>query len=215
MSASKSVGLFRPVAVTLFGASLLAILIVGAVPAMAESTAPAATLPEVQAQPGNAASGPVAEPDGYRLDEYRKPVPATLKGATVLSAQAASELWTNKGAIFIDVYPKAPKPDHLPAGTFWREPTHQSIENATWLPNVGYGVVPPPMETYFKTNLEQLTGGDKAKPIIFFCLRNCWMSWNAAKRAMTYGYSHVLWYPDGTDAWQEIGQPVVEARPAP
>ena len=187
--------------------------------AFAESANPPASLPEVAAPPAAAPSGapagPAAEPDGYRLDEYRKPVPATLKGATVLTPQAASELWTNKGAVFIDVYPKAPKPENLPAGTFWREPTHQSIESAVWLPNVGYGVVAPPGEAYFKKNLEELTGGDKAKPVVFFCLRNCWMSWNAAKRAMTYGYSHVLWYPDGTDAWQEIGQPVVEARPAP
>ena len=215
MNASKLAALSRPVRAASLGALVLSLLLAAALPAFAESTAPPASLPEVQPGTGAAASGPVAEPDGYRLDEYRKPVPATLKGATVLSAQAASELWSNKGAIFIDVYPKAPKPDHLPAGTFWREPTHQSVENATWLPNVGYGVVPPPMEAYFKTNLEQLTGGDKAKPVVFFCLRNCWMSWNAAKRAMTYGYSHVMWYPDGTDAWQEIGQPVVEARPAP
>ena len=158
---------------------------------------------------------PVAEPDGYRMDDYRKPVPATLKGATVISAAKASEIWTAKSAIFVDVYPKAPKPDNLPAGTFWREPTHQSIETATWLPNVGYGLVPPPVDDYFTKNLEALTKGDKAKPVVFFCLRNCWMSWNAAKRALTYGYKNVMWYPDGTDAWQEIGQPVVEVKPAP
>jgi PQQ-dependent catabolism-associated CXXCW motif protein len=158
---------------------------------------------------------PVLEPADYRTDDYRKPVPATLKGATVLAPDKASEIWTNKGAVFIDVYPKAPKPDNLPAGTFWREPTHQSIENATWLPNVGYGVVPAATEDYFKKNLEALTTGDKSKPVVFFCLRNCWMSWNAAKRALTYGYKNVMWFPDGTDAWQEIGQPVVESRPAP
>ena len=157
----------------------------------------------------------VPEPDGYRMDEYRKPVPATLKGAKVLSPDQASELWTKNAAVFIDVYPKAPKPDNLPAGTFWREPTHQSIENAKWVPNVGYGTLGAPIEDYFKHQLEALSGGDKAKPLVFFCLRNCWMSWNAGKRAMTYGYSNVMWFSEGTDAWQEIGQPVVEARPEP
>ena len=157
----------------------------------------------------------VPEPADYRMDEYRKPVPATLKGAKVLSPDHASELWTKNAAVFIDVYPKAPKPDHLPAGTFWREPTHQSIENAKWVPNVGYGTLGAPIEDYFKHQLELLSGGDKAKPLVFFCLRNCWMSWNAGKRAMTYGYSNVMWFPEGTDAWQEIGQPVVEARPEP
>ena len=192
----------------------LAAAIPGALTGAAAADASAPAAPAAVAAPAPAGPPP-PEPDSYRLDEYRKPVPLTLKGATVISADKASEIWTSKAAIFVDVYPKAPKPGNLPAGTFWREPTHQSIENATWLPNVGYGVVPPPTEEYFKKNLETLSGGDKAKPVVFFCLRNCWMSWNAAKRALTYGYKNVIWYPDGTDAWQEIGQPVVEARPAP
>ena len=156
---------------------------------------------------------PSAEPEGYRMDDYRKPVPATLKGATVLSAAAALKLWTNKSAIFIDVYPHAPKPPNLPAGTLWREPKHFTIENAKWLPNVGYGALAPATENYFKTRLAALTEGDAAKPVVFFCLRDCWMSWNAGKRAMSYGYSAVHWFPDGTDAWQEIGQLVVETAP--
>ena len=169
----------------------------------------------VNDDPAAVKAAPVAEPDDYRTEEYRKPVPATLKGAKVLSPEQASELWTKNAAVFIDVYPKAPKPDNLPAGTFWREPTHQSIENAKWVPNVGYGPLGAPIEDYFKRQLTTLSGGDRGKPLVFFCLRNCWMSWNAAKRAMSYGYSNVMWFPEGTDAWQEIGQPVVEAKPEP
>jgi PQQ-dependent catabolism-associated CXXCW motif protein len=160
-------------------------------------------------------STPVAEPDGYRDDDYRKPVPSTLKGATVLSSSAAMTLWSSKTAVFIDVYPHAPKPANLPAGTLWRETTHQSIEDAVWLPNVGYGVLSAAHDDYFRSNLAALTKGDKAKPLVFFCLRNCWMSWNAAKRALAYGYTHVDWYPDGSDGWQEIGGFVVEVRPLP
>lgn len=156
-----------------------------------------------------------SEPDGYRMDEYRKPVPATLKGATVLTSEKAGELWTNKQAIFVDVYPRAPKPPNLPKGTFWREPIHHSIENATWLANVGYGVISAEIEAYFKKNLEKLTGDDKSRAIVFYCLRDCWMSWNAAKRALTYGYGNVMWYPDGTDGWQEIGLPVAQITPVP
>ena len=155
------------------------------------------------------------EPDGYRMDEYRKPVPATLKGATVLTKEKAGELWTNKQAIFVDVYPRAPKPPNLPKGTFWREPIHHSIENATWLANVGYGVISADIEGYFTKNLEKLTGGDKSRAVVFYCLRDCWMSWNAAKRALTYGYSKVMWYPDGTDGWQEVGLPVAQITPVP
>ena len=60
-----------------------------------------------------------------------------------------------------------------------------------------------------------MSGGDKAKPLLFFCLRNCWMSWNTAKRALSYGYTNVLWFAEGTDAWQEIGQPIAELKPEP
>ncbi len=47
---------------------------------------------------------------------------------------------------------------------------------------------------YFRRSLERLTGGDKNKSIVFYCDPNCWMSWNAAKRALIelgYGTSTV------------------------
>lgn len=157
----------------------------------------------------------VPEPTDYRMEDFRKPVPATLAGATVLANDAARTLWTGKTAVFIDVYPHAPKPANLPKETLWREPPHYSIEDAVWLPNVGYGVLSQATESYFKERLAQITGGDKTKALVFFCLRDCWMSWNSAKRAMTYGYSSVNWYPDGTDGWQEIGGLVVETKPLP
>lgn len=163
------------------------------------------------APPVNAPPSP--EPYAYRTNDYRKPVPATLKGAIVLSPAQALDLWTRKAAIFIDVYPRAPKPPNLPAGTLWREPPHFTIENAKWLPNVGYGVLSAEHEAYFVNGLQKLSGGDVAKPLVFFCLRNCWMSWNAAKRAIAHGYTAVHWFPDGSDAWQEIGQLVTEAQP--
>jgi len=166
--------------------------------------------------PDAARTTPSPEPDGYRIDGYREPVPATLTGARrVLSPEEAVELWQSGTAVFIDVYPRAPKPPNLPAGTIWREPTHQTIENAVWVPNVGYGTVSDAIDAYFKRQLEELSAGDRDKAIVFFCLRNCWMSWNAAKRAISYGYSNVMWFPDGTDAWQEIGQFMEDALPRP
>lgn len=172
-------------------------------PAMAEAVDPGVKAPTVD------------EPDHYRLDEYRKPVPATLKGAKVLSGEDASTMWTEGKAVFIDVYPHAPKPPNLPAGTIWREPQHFSIEKAKWLPNIGYGNLSADTEAYFKSHLESFSGGDKGKALVFFCVRNCWMSWNAAKRALTYGYTNVYWFSEGTDAWQEIGQPIEQATPEP
>lgn len=166
--------------------------------------------------PGSAkAHGDVPEPDGYRLEDYRKPVPATLTGARgVLTASTANQL-RDQGGVFIDVYPRAPKPPNLPASTLWREPPHRSIDGASWLPNVGYGVLADHVRAYFEANLAKLTGSDRTKPVVFFCLRDCWMSWNAAKRAIAMGYTSVYWFPEGTDAWEEHGYPIVIVSPTP
>lgn len=142
------------------------------------------------------------EPGDYRTGEYRAPVPATLKGGKVIDTDAAEALFKS-GDVFIDVFPQAPKPANLPKSTVWREPKHTTIKGAVWLPNVGYGVLNDEFEKYFRDGLARLTGGDKAKPLVFFCLRDCWMSWNAAKRALEWGHTDVTWYPDGVDGWKE------------
>jgi PQQ-dependent catabolism-associated CXXCW motif protein len=162
-----------------------------------------------------AATGDVPEPDGYRTNEYRMPVPRTLKGAKVVTPDDAEKLLKENGAVFIDVYPRAPKPDKLPAGTVWRDLPHSSIAGSHWLPNVGYGVLSPEFETYFKTRLETLTAGNKSKPVLFFCLKDCWMSWNAAKRAIAWGYTSVIWFPEGTEGWQAIGNDLTPLNPVP
>ncbi len=39
------------------------------------------------------------------------------------------------------------------------------------------------------------------------------MSWNAAKRAISWGYANVIWFPDGTEGWAEADLPLVEGKP--
>jgi len=41
------------------------------------------------------------------------------------------------------------------------------------------------------------------------------MSWNAAKRAIEWGYRLIVWFPDGTDAWRAAGLALEEAEPVP
>ena len=56
------------------------------------------------------------------------------------------------------------------------------------------------------TYLQTLTGGDKGKPIVFYCRSSsCWHSYNASLRAVEAGYTNVLWYRGGIDAWQQSG----------
>jgi PQQ-dependent catabolism-associated CXXCW motif protein len=165
--------------------------------------------------PAARAADAVPEPQGYRMDDYRSPVPATLAGAKVLTPDQAADLWNKNAAVFIDVYPQAPKPANLPAGTFWRDPVHRSIEGAHWLPNVGYGALSAALEDYFDTRLARLTKGDRDAPVVFFCLKDCWMSWNAAKRALARGYRRVMWFNEGTDGWQELGYPLIDVAKVP
>lgn len=158
-----------------------------------------------------------AEPDGYRMDHYRAPVPASLAGAVTIEAEQAHQLWSEDKAAFVDVWPRPPKPEGLPEGTIWREPKRQSIPGSIWLPNVGYGALADVTEDYFRRGLVTATGGDLARPIVVFCLEDCWMSWNAAKRALGYGYETVYWMPDGTDGWAFYDYPLerVDAEPEP
>jgi PQQ-dependent catabolism-associated CXXCW motif protein len=161
-----------------------------------------------------AASADVSEPETYRLEDYNKPVPKTLTGVkAVVGADAVRALMATGSAVLIDVYPRAPKPANLPPLTIWREPPHRSIKGAVWLPNVGFGALSPAVQVYFETELTRLSGGDKAKPLILFCLRDCWMSWNAAKRALALGYGSVYWFSEGTDAWEEAGYDLTILEP--
>ncbi|GGD36247.1 hypothetical protein GCM10011335_44020 [Aureimonas glaciei] len=158
-----------------------------------------------------------AEPATYRMDDYRSPTPATLAGATVVDPADARRLFDEGGAVFVDVLPRAPRPSGLPASTVWRPKPRKDIPGSIWLVDTGYGALPPAMEGYFLDGLAKATDGDWQRPLVFYCLRDCWMSWNAARRAMAAGYRQVIWYPDGTDGWAEAGLPLEprepEARP--
>jgi PQQ-dependent catabolism-associated CXXCW motif protein len=156
----------------------------------------------------------VPEPAGYRMQDYRSPTPATLAGARVLSTQEAQALWEKHAAVFIDVLPAPPRPRGLPAGTLWRPKQRRDIPGSIWLPDVGYGALAPPMADYLARNLARASGGRRDAPLVFYCLANCWHSWNAAKRAVALGYTHVAWYPGGTDAWAAAGLPLAPCTPA-
>ena len=162
-----------------------------------------------------ARAGGVEEPVGYRMDEYKAPVPDTLQGAKVVDTKEAEALWREKKAVFIDVMPNTPKPTNLPAGTIWKDKVREDIPGSIWLANVGYGAIPKETADYFRQGLEAHTASDESRPILFYCMTDCWMSWNAAKRAVEWGYTSVIWYPLGADGWQNVGLPLEEKRPYP
>lgn len=158
---------------------------------------------------------PVPEPDGYRMDVYRAPTPPTLRGAHVIDTGAAEKMWRGKAALFVDVMPRDVKPANLPAGTIWRDKRRDHLPGSVWLPNVGYGALHPEVDAYFRNSLAALTEGRRDAALVFYCQTDCWMSWNAARRALEYGYADVAWYPAGSDGWARAGLPLDEAKPFP
>jgi len=153
------------------------------------------------------------EPEGYRQEAYRAPTPTSLRGAGVIDTQAAEALWREDNAIFIDVLP-ATLGEGLHRGHWLPAKPRQDIPGSHWLPNVGYGSLSPEMERYFRTTLGTLRQEDN-RPLVFYCLTDCWMSWNAAKRALAWGYGPILWYPAGSDGWSSEGLPLEETQPLP
>jgi PQQ-dependent catabolism-associated CXXCW motif protein len=155
------------------------------------------------------------EPEGYRTDNYRAPTPVSLRGARTVATAEAEALWRTGTAAFVDVMPHVPRPANLPAGTLWREKPRLNIPGSIWLPDTGYGALSATMEGYLRAGLQRVSGGDRAKLLVIYCQRDCWMSWNAAKRAVAWGYSGVVWFPDGTDGWQDAGLPLENGTPTP
>jgi len=173
----------------------LAVLLAGAVPGLVAAQVP--------------------EPQGFHGEPYRGKTPETLAGARVVGADEARRLHA-QGVPFIDVLPRMARPANLPEGTLWNAPPHLSIPGATWLYDTGYDRLAPAEETRLAQGLARLSGGDKAAQMVFFCKRDCWMSWNAARRAVALGYRGVIWFPDGIEGWQEQGgalEPVSPAAP--
>ena len=155
------------------------------------------------------------EPQGYRMDDYRTPTPETVAGGVVLDTDAAYELWKGGSAVWIDVLPAPRRPANLPISAIWMPVPHRDIPDSLWLPDIGRGALSPELETYFRGHLEAATRGQRDTAVVFYCLADCWMSWNAAKRAAAWGYTRVYWYPDGTDGWEAAKRPLTETEPVP
>lgn len=155
----------------------------------------------------------VPEPDTYRSAPYAAEVPQTLAGAQVIDGAGALALHA-QGVPFIDVYPQTRRPDGLPADTLWREPIHETIPGAIWAADTGYERLSEDEQARLEAALQDATGGDPAQPVVLFCRRDCWLSWNAARRVLAMGYSAVIWFPDGVEGWLEAGGKLEPANPA-
>ena len=84
---------------------------------------------------------------------------------------------------------------------------HASLPGAIWLPGAGLGSgFDDALQERLATVLRFMTAGDRARELVFFCVGpHCWLSYNAALRAVRLGYTNVLWYRGGIEAWGASG----------
>lgn len=152
---------------------------------------------------------------GYRTEDYRAPTPEAVPGGRAISTAEAKAMSSRPDVVWVDMLPAARRPDGLPPGSLWRPSPRLGIPGSIWLPDAGRGAIAPATDAWFREALAKATGGDPGRTVVFYCLADCWMSWNAAKRAAAYGYREVLWYRDGTDGWEAAGLPTEILHPLP
>ena len=155
-------------------------------------------------------------PEGYRLENYRRPTPNCVPdGVTVSTNEVVAMLASPSPPLLIDVWALLLRSEPGFGHEWLPTEVHMSLPGAMWLPNVGYGVLKTPIDRWFPEQLHQLTQGDKERAMVLFCVADCWMSWNAAIRARELGYTQVYWYKDGTSGWHESGRSLVPTSPLP
>lgn len=133
-----------------------------------------------------------------RTDRYHAPTPTELPGAKTIRAMELRAMQSQSPApVLIDVL----------GGN-----GHRTIRGAYWLNGAGLGT--DTATERLRLDLEKLTGGRKAAPIVFFCLNSeCWLSYNAGLRAIELGYTNVHWFRGGTVAWERAEFEMIEAIP--
>ena len=84
---------------------------------------------------------------------------------------------------------------------------HASLPGAIWLPDAGRGTsYQDALQGRLAQALAAATQRNPARPIAFFCAGpRCWLSYNAALRAVRLGYRNVMWYRGGIEAWGASG----------
>lgn len=150
---------------------------------------------------------------GLRIARYRAPVPEAVDGAQRIFVEELQRLVKEKDAVVVDVAPAEDGFIDPHSGAWVGYKPRQHIPGSVWLPEVGRGDADGDMVAYFRDNLERLTKGDKRHPVIIYCYADCWMSWNAVKRAASFGYSALFWFPEGTDGWRDWDMPFESAVP--
>jgi PQQ-dependent catabolism-associated CXXCW motif protein len=149
-----------------------------------------------------AAATTVPEPQGY-WDHGT--TPDRITGGTVIHTAALARLVKRQTVSLIDVSAMPKRPEGMAPNTPWMPLPHNVVSGAVWLLELGDVALSPPHDAWFRNRLASLSRQNR--PLVFYCHPQCWRSWNAAKRAISYGHRRIYWYPDGIEGWQSAGLP--------
>jgi PQQ-dependent catabolism-associated CXXCW motif protein len=121
------------------------------------------------------------------------PTPSSIPGGQVVTTKGLIGLVQGQQAPYI-LFDVLGQPEALP-----------NAVPAAWLSQPGSFT--DAVQRQATQMLAQQTQGRKDVALVFYCLsRECWMSYNAALRAINAGYTNVLWYRGGIEAWKMAGQ---------
>lgn len=183
-----------------------------AVPPLPAPPAPSAPLPSSPPVNPNGPAPSSPEPADYWSGDLDAPTPSTLHGGKIINARQLGALLQTGNVVVIDVSSAPRRPDSLAPGAPWLPLPHPGIPGAIWIPGAGLGVLPDSVDTFFRARLAASTGGDSSRAVVIYCHERCWLSWNAAKRAIRYGYRNVSWFPAGIEGWRSAGFPTEELK---
>ncbi len=144
----------------------------------------------------------IAATHELRRPPYTAPTPRAIPGGQVIrTLELKTMLEADARALAIDVA----------SGD-----GHVTLAGSRWLGGAGRGAnFIDALQAQLAERLAQLTGGDKSRPLVFFCVNSqCWLSYNAALRAIALGYTRVYWYRGGIEAWRAAGLPLAPVRAA-
>jgi len=144
----------------------------------------------------------VAPTAQLRQGELSAPTPLEIPGARLIATSELRELMSGTAEsrpVLFDVLGGEP---------------HLSLPGAIWVPGAGRGSsFDDDIQIRLAKLLDFTSRGVRGRALVFFCASlNCWLSYNAALRAVQLGYENVRWYRGGIEAWREAGGPVTELR---
>ncbi len=174
---------------------------------------PAAAAPSAASAAAPGSEAAVPEPAAFWNGPVNSPTPATLTGATVIHASDLAALLKRTRAVVVDVSNSTPRPGKLAPEAVWMPPPHPVIPGSLWLAGVGGGTLDEQTDNFYRRRLGEATANDLGHPLVMYCHQHCWLSWNAAKRAIGYGYRRVYWFPDGIEGWKAAGFATAVAQP--